>query len=172
MEKWDLYNVNRERTGKVHIRGNEIPAGLFRLVVHVCIFNSNGQMLIQKRQKTKSGWPDLWDVSVGGHVQTGESTQMAGERETMEELGLQISLQDKRPVITPTFANGFDDMYTLEMDVNLDDLLIQEEEVQEVGWASEKEVLDMIEAGIFIPYHKSIIELLFFLRNHPEIHTD
>lgn len=170
MEVWDLYDRDRRSLGQTIVRGNPIPEGMFRLVVHVCIFNKKGQMLIQKRQKTKSGWPDLWDLTVGGHVIAGETSRMAAERETMEELGLTISMEGKRPAVTPTFDNGFDDMYTMEMEVDLSDLNLQEEEVQEVRWADQEEILQMIDRETFIPYHKSLIELLFYLRNHPEAH--
>lgn len=172
MEKWDLYTRYREKTGRTIVRGEQIPEGMFRLVVHVCIFNSRGEMLIQQRQVDKSGWPGLWDLTVGGHVVAGETSSMAAERETQEELGLAISMEGKRPVLTPTFPNGFDDMYTLEMEVDLSSLVLQEEEVKDARWASIEDILEMIDRGIFIPYHKSLIELLFFLRNHSEVHTD
>lgn len=170
MEIWDLYTSDRERTGQTIRRGEKIPEGLFRLVVHICIFNSQGQMLIQQRQVTKSGWPDLWDLSVGGHVVSGETTAMAGEREAKEELGISIPLQGKRPAVSPTFDNGFDDMYTLEMDLDLNRLRLQKEEVQGVRWATQEEIAGMIEEGSFVPYHEALIALLFYLRNHPEAH--
>jgi isopentenyldiphosphate isomerase len=171
MEAWDLYTKDRERTGKTIFRGEKIPEGYYRLVVHVCIFNHSGQMLVQKRQTCKNRWPGLWDLSIGGHVIVGESTQQAGEREMLEELGHSISLQDKRPALTLTFGNGFDDMYTLEEDLALEELSLQKEEVSEIRWATREEVMQMIDDDIFIPYHKSLIELLFFLRNHSEAHT-
>ena len=40
----DLYNVDRERTGMTAVRGEDLPEGTFRMVVHVCIFNSKGEM--------------------------------------------------------------------------------------------------------------------------------
>lgn len=172
MEIWDLYTRDRQKTGQTIVRGEEIPEGLFRLVVHVCIFNRKGQMLIQKRQKTKSGWPDLWDVTVGGHVVAGETSSMAAERETLEELGLVISMKGRRPSVTPTFANGFDDIYCIVQEVEISGLTLQEEEVQAVRWATKEEILTLIDERVFIPYHKSLIELLFFLRNHPEVHTE
>ena len=171
MEIWDLYTSDRISTGQTIVRGATIPKGMFRLVVHLCIFNAKGQMMIQQRQVNKSGWPNLWDLTVGGHVQAGETSCMAAERETMEELGLRVSLEGKRPAITPTFENGFDDIYTLEMEVDLEELRLQEEEVQAVRWADYDEIMEMIDAETFIPYHKSLIDLLFFLRNHPEAHT-
>lgn len=172
MEKWDLYSKYREKTGNTITKGEHIPKGYYRLVVHVAIFNSEGKMLIQKRQTDKSRWAGLWDLSVGGHVIAGETSQQAGERETKEELGIDISLQDKRPNLSATFGNGFDDMYAINMDIPLEKIVMQEEEVSDVAWATKKEIFDLIDNETFIPYHKSLIELLFFLRNHSEIHTD
>ena len=48
---------------------------------------------------------------------------------------------------------------------------LQYEEVQAVRWASEGEILRMIDDGVFIPYAKSLIELLFFRRDHRSSHT-
>ena len=50
-------------------------------------------------------------------------------------------------------------------------LRLQPEEVQAVRWATEDEILQMIDDGRFIPYEKSQISLLFFRRNHRSSHT-
>lgn len=171
MEIWDLYTEDRQPTGRTMIRGSEHPEGFYRIVVHVCIFNNRGQMLIQQRQPFKDGWPNMWDVSVGGSVVSGESSREAAEREVLEELGLRISLEGIRPAITIGFKEGFDDNYIVVKDVDDKDIVLQEEEVQGYKWAYEEEILKMIEDGIFIPYHKGKIELLFFLRNHMGSHT-
>lgn len=171
MEIWDLYTEDRQPTGRTMIRGSEHPEGFYRIVVHVCIFNNRGQMLIQQRQPFKDGWPNMWDVSVGGSVVSGESSREAAEREVLEELGLRISLEGIRPAITISFKEGFDDNYIVVKDVDDKDIVLQEEEVQGYKWAYEEEILKMIEDGIFIPYHKGKIELLFFLRNHMGSHT-
>lgn len=171
MEIWDLYTEDRQPTGRTMIRGSEHPEGFYRIVVHVCIFNNRGQMLIQQRQPFKDGWPNMWDVSAGGSVVSGESSREAAEREVLEELGLNISLEGVRPAITISFKEGFDDNYVVVKDVNDKDIVLQEEEVQGYKWAYEEEILKMIEDGIFIPYHKGKIELLFFLRNHMGSHT-
>ena len=171
MELWDLYTQDREPTGKTMVRGSEHPKGYYRLVVHVCIFNRKGQMLIQQRQPFKDGWPNMWDVSVGGSVVSGESSREAAEREVAEELGLEISLENVRPAITISFKEGFDDNYVVVRDVKDEEITLQPEEVQAYKWADEAEILQMIEDGLFIPYHKGKIELLFFLRNHMGSHT-
>lgn len=56
MELWDVYTVDREKTGRTWQRGNRLENGDYHLVIHVCIFNKDGQMLIQQRQPFKDGW--------------------------------------------------------------------------------------------------------------------
>ena len=43
MESFDLYDVNRNKSGRTLERGNKVPDGYYRLVVHVCIFGSDGR---------------------------------------------------------------------------------------------------------------------------------
>ena len=160
-ELWDLLDKDRIPTGKTILRGKDMADGDYHMVVHVCIFNTNGEMLIQKRQPFKEGWSGLWDLSVGGSAVSGDDSQKAAERETFEELGLNINLYGIRPSLTINFDTGFDDIYLIEMDLNPDDLSLQYEEVEKTTWASKDKILDMIEKGLFIPYHRSLISLLF-----------
>ena len=171
MELFDLYTADRERTGRTMVRGEPVPEGCYRLVVHVCIFDTEGRMLIQQRQPFKQGWSNLWDISVGGSAVAGDDSRAAAERETREELGLSIDLSGIRPTMTIYWEYGFDDYYVLTRNVNLNALRLQYEEVQRVCWATMEEILRMIDEGTFIPYEKSLIELLFFRRNHKSAHT-
>lgn len=166
MEIFDLYNSDRYPLGETVQRGLPIPENRFRLVIHVCIFNSKGEMLIQQRQPFKKGWSNYWDISLGGSAVQGENSSAAAHRETLEELGLDISFEKLRPVLTVHFDHGFDDIYTVIADVDISTLKLQYEEVQAVRWATESEILSMIADGSFIPYHEQLISLLFFMRNH------
>lgn len=166
MELFDLYTAEREKTGLTMVRGDKTPDGYYRLVVHVCIFHPDGRMLIQQRQPFKEGWSNLWDISVGGSAIAGDTSRSAAERETREELGLKIDLQNERPTITIYWEHGFDDYYVLTRDLDPESLHLQYEEVQSARWATKEEILGMIDDGSFIPYEKSLIEMLFFRRNH------
>ena len=166
MEHFDLYDSRRRFTGRTIARGEDIPDGLRRLVVHVCVFNAKGEMLIQQRQFFKDGWPNLWDVSVGGGVQAGETTQQAARRELQEELGLEFDFENETPMLTTTFRKGFDDLYIIHLEPDLDSLRLQPEEVQAVRWAGRDEVLAMIENGTFIPYSRPFMEYVFFRHDH------
>lgn len=161
MELWDLYDINRNKTNRTWVRGEELQPGEFHLVIHVCIFNSNGDMLIQQRQPFKDGWPNMWDLTVGGSATVGDTSQTAAQRELYEELGLKLNFQKIRPHLTINFEKGFDDIYLIEENVQVHTLTLQVEEVQNVKWASKEEILTMIENGEFIPYYESLIQLLF-----------
>lgn len=171
MELWDLYTKDREKLAETMVRGAPHPAGKYRLVVHIAIFNRRGQMLIQQRQADKFGWPSMWDISASGSVITGETSSMAAERELGEELGLSIPFSNRRPALTVHFPDGMGDVFLVEQDVNLCDLVLQKEEVQAVRWADEEEILKMIEEDSFIPYQAHFIGLLFYLRNHATLHV-
>lgn len=164
MERWDLYDLNRQKTNETMIRGDVMPAGRYHIVVHVCIINSRGEMLIQQRQPFKKGYPNLWDVSIGGSAVAGDTSVQAAEREVMEELGLTIHLGENRlPDLTIPFAHGFDDWYLISGEPDLSDLVLQPEEVQAVAWAPPAQILSMIDAGTFVPYRKPLIPLLFHM---------
>jgi len=68
----------------------ECHSGTFLLhpVVHLHVFNSRGELYLQKRAMDKDIQPGKWDTSVGGHVDYGEETEDALRREVREELGI------------------------------------------------------------------------------------
>ena len=134
------------------------------MVVHVCVFDRRGRLLIQQRTAKKFIFPNLWDVSVGGGVDAGEASRQGAEREVREELGVSLDLSGLRPSVTVNFDGGFDDFYILTRDLSLEDLTLQEEEVQAVRWASLEEILDMLSRGTFIPYPESFLRFLFDMR--------
>lgn len=164
MELWDVYNRDRTKLSKTMVRGDKFESGSYHLVVHACIFNSKGEMLIQQRQPFKSGWPNMWDIIVGGSAIAGDTSQTAIEREVFEEIGLKIDMQNIRPHLTVNFDRGFDDIYLIEKEVDINELKLQYEEVQQVKWATIDEIYQKLDEGIFIPYYKSLIKLLFDMR--------
>lgn len=171
MEILDLYDKDRIKTGETMVRGSQFKENTYHLVVHVCIFNLEGKMLIQQRQPFKDGWPNMWDITVGGSAVSGDTSQLAAEREVYEEIGYKLSLDGIRPSLTINFDKGFDDIYLIQKDIDISKLKLQYEEVQSVKWASKEEILSMIDEEIFIPYHKSLIDLLFFMRTSKNSHT-
>lgn len=89
MELWDLYDVNRNRTGQDHVRGEAIPEGRYHLVVHAWIRNSRGEYLISQRSESRKSFPLMWEC-VGGSALKGEDSLTAAVREIKEEVGLEL----------------------------------------------------------------------------------
>ena len=170
MENWDLYDKNRLPLDKTIKKGEQMPDGTYRMVVHIIIFNSNGQMLIQQRQATRKSWANYWDFSASGSVIAGETSAAAAQRETLEELGIHIDFSNERAFLTVNFEFGFDDFYLIEKNVDIESLKLQSEEVRAVKWASKDEILTLFDSRQFIPYYKSFIEALFEMRKKRGVH--
>lgn len=66
--------------------------GLLHRAVHVFIFNSLGEIYIQRRSRLKDRYPLKLDSSAAGHVDSGETYEEAAGRELMEELGIMADL--------------------------------------------------------------------------------
>ena len=167
MEYWDIFDIDRLPTGKTAVRGEKMPRGEYHMVIHICIFNSKGEMLIQQRQPWKS-FGDKWDVTVGGSALKGETSRDAARRELFEELGIEHDFSSARPNMTMNFEEGFDDFYLINRDIELSSVKLQPEEVKAARWASRDEVMELIDKGEFIPFFKSFINLLFDVRQKPD----
>ena len=165
MEEWDLYDQHRTKIGKIVQRGTRLEPTEFHIVVHVCIINSHNQMLIQQRQPFKKGWPNMWDVTIGGSALKGENSQQAATRETLEEIGYQFDFSQLRPKFTINFKRGFDDFYVIKADLDITQLSLQVEEVKQVRWADKEEIIAAIKNKTFIPYHLSVIDMIFDMQD-------
>ena len=64
---------------------------LLHPVIHLHVFNSKGELYLQKRSTRKDIQPNKWDSSVGGHINLGEQPKEAVLREAREEIGLSLS---------------------------------------------------------------------------------
>ncbi len=165
-EYWDLYDRDRRPLGRVHPRGTPLSPDTYHVVVHLCLFNGEGKMLIQRRVNDKDTFPGFWDLSLGGSVLAGEDSHGAVVRECTEELGFAPRLASARPYLTVHFSEGFDDVYIATCEESELSVHLQTDEVAEIAWAGEEEVLSMIAAGTFIPYHVPYVSLLFRYRHY------
>lgn len=166
MERWDVFDRDRRPTGQILQRGAEHDSSICQLVIHVCLFNDQGKLLIQRRSLNKKGYPGYWDFSVGGGVLAGETVREAARREVREELGIDVCVSEAAAV-TLAFPGGFDDYFLVDWNGEIHDLKLQPEEVMDARWASCEEILSMVENETFAPFWPSFIQLLFDLHRHP-----
>ena len=159
LEKRDLYDKDRNLTGKTIYKGEEIPDGNYINVVLVFIQNSEGKFLIQKRSERKNG---LY-ATTGGHPKSGESSLQGIITEVKEEIGI-----DLKPEDVQLYYGGrsdeekvFWDDYYVKMDVpNIDNLKLQEEEVASVHWFTAEEIIDLMKNDLFFMNHFEEFEVL------------
>ena len=148
--------------------------GYYHHTAHVWFYTKNGEVLLSQRSAKKTICPLMWDVSVAGHIDAGETPKQAALRETKEEIGLTISENDLQAIgIFPCFQsyengiidNEFHNTFIAELKVPLLVLKPQEEEVEALKLVSYKELEYLIEnAGIenhFVPSNKAYYEIIY-----------
>ena len=88
-EIFDVVNGRDEVIGR-NTRREVHRLGLMHRAVHVLVFNSRGEIFLQKRSMKKDNNPGVWDSSVSGHLDCGEDYDACAIRELREEIGLRL----------------------------------------------------------------------------------
>jgi isopentenyldiphosphate isomerase len=86
-EIFDVVNERDEVIGR-ETRREVHRTGLKHRAIHVLIFNSRGEVFLQKRSMSKDSSPGRWDSSASGHLDCGEDYDACAVRELREEIGL------------------------------------------------------------------------------------
>lgn len=153
MESFDVLNEYGEFTGKIATREECHKNGYWHRAVYAFIIDNNGNVLLQKRSANKKLWPNMWDVTVGGHVDSGEFGRQALIRETKEELGIEISDEDIKYLVGSTSINEqgdiinkhYNECYLITKNIDVSNVVIQKEEVSEVKYFSREELIKRID---------------------------
>ncbi len=149
MEIWDILDKDGNKTGKVIEKGQKMPEGFYHLSGDVWIVNSENKILIQKRAPQKKLSPNVWAMT-GGSVIKGETSLQTIERETEEELGIKLNVEDAQLVKKFRTRLVWVDTYLLKQDINIDDIVMKEDELTEVKWATYDEIEEMFNNNQFI----------------------
>ena len=137
-EIWDILDENGNYTGNIMKKGL-VPKGFYHLGADIWIINSENKILIQKRSPQKKNSPNLWAMT-GGSVIKGETSLQTIERETKEELGISLNMKDIQLIKQYKTGTVWLDVYLIKQDVDLNDVVMQEEEVCKVKWATYEEI--------------------------------
>ncbi len=134
---------------------------LLHPVVHMHLFNSKGELFLQKRAMTKDLLPGYWDTSVGGHMSPGETPEEALKRETLEELGLQnftykfiikyIWESPREKELVYSFKGSSDDAPVINKD-----------EIDDGRFWSVEEIRKNLDKNIFTPNFEHEFRMLYF----------
>lgn len=158
-EKRDLYDAERNLTGRTIFKGEETPDGTYIVVVLVFIQNSEGKFLIQKRSARKNGK----FATTGGHPKSGEDSIQGIITEVKEEIGIDIKPKDLQLYFggKSDEEKVFFDDYYVKMDIpNIENLKLQDEEVESVHWFSIDEIKNLMKEDKFLKNHYEEFEIL------------
>ena len=158
MELWDIYDKNKQKTGRTMKRNDWcLKDDEYHLTVLGVIVRPDGKFLITQRVMTKSWAPGWWEVS-GGGVMAGEESEDAVKREILEETGLDVSGCEGGYVFSYHRENPgegdnyFVDIYRFVMDFDESDVKVQEAEAAGFKLATVEEIKELAKQGIFLHY--------------------
>jgi len=163
MELWEILDEDGNKTGELMEKYDQrvFEKGFYHLGADVWIINSENKILIQKRAKEKRMEPNVWAMT-GGSVMVGEESINTIVRETKEELGIDINADDLKLITKFKTGNVWLDTYILRGDYDTSKMVLQEDEVSDVKWATMQEIDELVNNGQFMknrwPFVKKFIK--------------
>lgn len=174
----DIVNKDGQPTGTTALKSEAHALGLYHNTIHLWLFTAKGEILLQQRSHKKLIYPLLWDVSVAGHIDAGESFIAAALRETQEEIGLKLEAENIEHIGTflheSSYANGtiqdneFHQIFIAELKVPLNSLMPQDDEVEALKLVTLQEFESLLTESKtnshFVasnsPYYKFIVNVI------------
>jgi len=138
----------------------ECHSGTFLLhgVVHALVFTGDGRLILQKRSLNKDIQPGKWDTSIGGHISFMETQDEALRREAAEELGIQgISFEKLYSYIMQSDIER--EFVTTYRCIWESPVVFDTNEIEEVGYFTEKDIHSYLGTGFFTPNFEEEWEL-------------
>lgn len=126
---------------------------LLHPVVHLHVFNSQGDLYLQRRPLWKDIQPGRWDTAVGGHVDLGESVDMALRREAREELGLEGFVSE--PLDTYVFESARERELVYTFRTTWDGPVCPSDELDGGRFWTPDEIRQQLGKGVFTPNFES-----------------
>ncbi|NNC50537.1 MAG: NUDIX domain-containing protein [Flaviramulus sp.] len=170
----DIVDNTGKPTGKSELKSVIHQKGFYHHTAHIWFYNIKGEILLSQRSAKKTICPLMWDVSVAGHIDAGETAEEAAIRETKEEIDLKILQSDLLKVgvfeCFQSYENGiidneFHNTFLVELKVEISELKPQESEVEALKLVSLDDfqiLIDTIEnnSGHFVPSNKTYYEFV------------
>ena len=148
-----------EKTGEVIDKSSVHRLGIWHSAIHLIIVNKDStKVIFQKRAKNKDLYPNMWDISVGGHIKSNEIDIDAAKRELEEELGIKSNnIKFIKKYKEELNNNGVDSkevvsLFVLSLDNEEEKLKLQKEEVSDAKWITKKEMEILIKNKLVVPH--------------------
>lgn len=173
----DVLDENGVKTGEVLTRNQVHEKGLWHRAIAVAIINENNEILLQQRSFDKEKNAGMWDISVAGHVTTGQDSLSAANREINEEvsvdLGYSVDIKDFRYMFSfrkeqfihdNYIERQFYDFFILRKNGLLaEDIKVQQSEVEEIKFVTISVLNELIEKKELVERDAIYKELMNYL---------
>lgn len=152
MEYLDIYDKNGLKTGEKEEKELTHKNGLIHKTIHLCILNDKNELLLQRRSDDNSRYPGMLEISVAGHIRTGEDSVEAIQREAFEEIGIRInpyfleylfSYKHQRIMKDIYINNEISDVYIYRYNVDINECSFNDKAVSELKYINWKKVEQM-----------------------------
>lgn len=150
----DVLDENGIKTGEVLTRKEVHRLGLWHRIIVVAIIDEKNQILMQQRSFKKDTNPGKWDISVAGHVSSGQTAIEAAMREIEEEVGLILEKNQLKYILTykkeSTVKKDYLDKQIYDCyiakakEINMEEIVMQESEVEAVKLVNKDEFKEII----------------------------
>lgn len=176
----DVLDENGVKTGEILPRDEIHKKGLWHRAIVVAVINEENKILLQQRSEKKEKNAGMWDISVAGHISTGQDSLSAAAREINEEvsvnLGYNVDIKSFRYMFSYRtmqkysenfIENQFYDFFILRKEnIKIQDIKMQESEVQAIKFVSINELVEMIEQKIIVDRKPVYDELINYLHKY------
>ena len=152
-EIWDVYDTNRNKTGKTVERKNVVlKKGEYHIVVTGIILNSKNEILISKRAEFKK-YGGMWECN-GGSILAGETSLQGIIRELKEELGIQFAEKEAvflKEIRRDKLPPDFKDLWLFKRDIKDEEITFPDGEATEFKWVTIEEFIKMYNNKEIVP---------------------
>ena len=157
IELQDLFDIDRNPTGELYVRGSVLPKGRLFVGVRVWVRDNAGRFLLSQRHPCKVK-PLMWEPT-GGAVCAGEHSRETGLREVYEEIGLKLNPEKIVHICTKVHDGvEFRDTYLACWNGEISELRFQENEVVDARWVTYEEMEAMDAQGILAADYRELFE--------------
>lgn len=174
----DVLDENGVKTGEILTRKEIHKRGLWHRAIAVAVINEQNQILVQQRSFKKEKNTGMWDISVAGHISSGQDALSAASREINEEisinLGFNVDIKEfrymfsyrKEEILKENYIERqFYDFFILRKNgLRTEDIKVQESEVEQIKFVSVSELNEMIENKEIVertPIYKELMNYIF-----------
>ena len=174
----DVLNEDGIKTGEILTRKEVHSKGLWHRAIVIAIINEKNEILLQQRSANKDKNANLWDISVAGHISSGQDAVSAAAREINEEVMIgveaKVSVTDFRYMFSyrvsqkfaeDYFENQYYDFFILRKNgIKIEHIHMQESEVQAVKFVSLIELEQILQSDKIVkrqPVYDALRDYLY-----------